>query len=92
MNQANSTAPIQSPPVRSIIQKDRQRKLLNALRSIDGEHPMAFSLADMYYGALACLGDMENPERFTASAHCLRELIEKLPDLPPSFIPVAMRV
>jgi hypothetical protein len=42
-------------------------------------------LADMYYGALSVLSQIENPDRLALAAHGFREIMEKLPrylDLP----------
>ncbi|HTL05380.1 MAG TPA: hypothetical protein VL241_06500, partial [Gemmatimonadales bacterium] len=51
----------------------QQRALLEALREIDQR------LGEMYLGALAVLQQPFNGERFTQSAHTLRELINHLP-------------
>jgi hypothetical protein len=38
-------------------------------------------IARMYLGAHHALRDTVNPERFAAAAHCLRELMEKVPEI-----------
>jgi hypothetical protein len=38
-------------------------------------------LAQMYYGAIKVLTDIDNPERYALAAHDMRELMEKLPKL-----------
>jgi hypothetical protein len=37
------------------------------------------NLGNMYYGALLVIEQNQNPERFVLAAHCLRELMEKIP-------------
>jgi hypothetical protein len=37
-------------------------------------------LAQMYYGAIKVLTDIDNPERYALAAHDMRELMEKLPN------------
>ncbi len=59
--------------------KGHQLALLKALKEIDDNHSETFSVANMYFGGLSVLADYENPERIVLSAHCFRELIEKLP-------------
>lgn len=38
-------------------------------------------IARMYLGALHTLGDSGNPERYPGAAHCVRELMEKVPEI-----------
>lgn len=40
---------------------------------------LSSNLGSMYYGALLALEQIHNPERFVLAAHCLRELMEKIP-------------
>ncbi len=56
-----------------------QKALLEALQKLDNEHIHSFSLAKIYYGAIRSLADKQNPEYLATTAHCLRELVEKLP-------------
>lgn len=74
----NSTAGGQ-PSAPKLSLKGHQLALLKALKEIDDNHSEPFSVADMYYGGLSVLADEKNPERIVLSAHCFRELIEKLP-------------
>ena len=52
-----------------------QRDIFEALLGRDGR------LAEMYVGALTALDDRSNPDRLAQSAHSLRELIEKIPEV-----------
>lgn len=67
------------PSAPALSLKGHQLALLKALQKIDDNHSEPFSIADMYYGGLSVLADDKNPERNALSAHCFRELIEKLP-------------
>jgi hypothetical protein len=52
----------------------KQRAIFDALTKQDKR------LANMYYGALLVLGDDQNPEQLPLAAHCIRELMEKMPE------------
>ncbi len=53
--------------------KPQQFKLYSDLNRLSS------NLGSMYYGAVLALGQIHNPERFVLAAHCLRELMEKIP-------------
>ena len=53
---------------------EQQLDLYNALLSKN------MDLAQMYFGAIKVLNDMDNLDRFALAAHNLRELMEKLPN------------
>lgn len=52
-----------------------QRDIFEALLGRDTR------LAEMYVGALTALNDGANPDRLAQSAHSLRELVEKIPEV-----------
>jgi hypothetical protein len=52
-----------------------QRALISALENHSA------SLSAMYRGGLSVLGNASNPDRFAQSAHSIRELMEKLPQI-----------
>jgi len=55
----------------------RQQTIIEALRERSIGHK---NLADMYMGGLKALLDKSNPEKYTQSAHSLRELVSYLTD------------
>ena len=63
----------------SMVPEPKQRRVIEALHDLDGKRRAATPLANLYLGAKRSQADSENPERYATSAHCLRELIEKLP-------------
>lgn len=63
----------------SMVPKPKQRRVVEALQDLDRKRKVVTSLAKLYIGSIHAIADTENPERYATSAHCLRELIEKLP-------------
>lgn len=61
------------------VPKPQQSQVITALQDLDRKGIAVTSLTNLYIGAIRTLTDSENPERYATSAHCLRELIEKLP-------------
>jgi len=63
----------------SMVPRPIQRRVIEALQGLGEKRIAVTSLTNLYIGAIRTQTDRENPERYATSAHCLRELIEKLP-------------
>jgi len=66
-------SPVLNPGAQPLVLTGQQRALLQALKQKEA------ALAVMYRGGLIVLADVSNPDRFSLSAHAMRELMEKLP-------------
>ena len=62
-----------------MVPRPLQRRVIEALQDLDKKGITVTPLTKLYIGAKRSQADSENPERYATSAHCLRELIEKLP-------------
>ncbi len=81
MTTENPYDSLQTVDARPLILERQQLALVSALREKQGQQQEKSSLADMYIAALRVLADHNIPDRFAGSAHYLRELIEKLPEV-----------
>lgn len=63
----------------SMVPKPKQRRVFEALQDLDRKRQVVTPLTNLYIGAIRTINEMENPERNAVTAHCFRELIEKLP-------------
>lgn len=68
---------LESPNVSTpLVLTDQQRNVLEMLQNKQTEK---YRLSEWYLGALYALDNPYNPDRIAQAAHCLHELIEKLP-------------
>lgn len=54
--------------------------MLDYLQKIERED---FKFGDWYLGAIHALGALDNPDRLSHAANSLREILEKIPRVPP---------